>query len=68
MARSLEDVAREVIALIERDPIPAARVIHVYPLFGREHSVDGGAGECWCVPETRCEVNGVVVAVHRVVN
>jgi hypothetical protein len=25
-------------------------IIHVYPLFGREHDTDHGAA-CWCQPE-----------------
>lgn len=38
--------------------------VHVYPLFGREHNLDGD--ECWCHPEPDLYYENVVV--HNVEN
>lgn len=53
-------------ALWAVDQLPSAESqVHVFPLYGREHDVDGG--DCWCSPETedfRPE-GGSLLLVHR---
>jgi hypothetical protein len=34
-------------------------IVHVYPLFGKEHILDGF--KCWCFPEIDKECPGVVI-------
>lgn len=69
MGKTLEATTREVMRLLgDSHQETAAQTVHVYPLFGRAHIVDGDAEACWCVPETRREAPGVVLAIHRVVS
>jgi hypothetical protein len=46
---------------VKVDIFEEREVIHIYPLFGREHDTSGV--ECWCHPET----DGTVT-VHNVEN
>ena len=41
--------------------------VHVYPLFGPGHVIDGGIA-CWCEPKIEHVEGGGMVVVHRVWN
>jgi len=49
-------------ALAATDDTSAKR-IHVYPLFGREHVLEGMS--CWCEPEVDEEVDEYAVVIHN---